>query len=53
MELTISATGTRFAVGRVIRRASKNDSYGIITDVKLTRVSFGVWHLQFKTKYKG
>lgn len=53
MQLTITAVGTRYACGRAIRKASRRKDYGIITDVNLTRISFGVWHLQFEVKYKG
>lgn len=52
MHFTMSKVGTRFACGRTISKVSKDKDFGLITDVKLTRVSFLVWHLSFKVEVK-
>lgn len=52
MTVTISKVGTRMQCGKVLRSTSKDKDFGLITDVKLTRVSFFVWHLSFDAEMK-
>lgn len=52
MQFTMSKVGTRFACGRTLRRTARDKDFGLITDVKLTRVSLFVWHLSFNVEVK-
>lgn len=52
MTFKMSKVGTRFACGRTIRKVAMDDDWGLITDVKLTRVSMFTWHLSFKVEVK-
>jgi len=46
--VTISVVNTRRTCGRYLREMATNKNTGIITNVKLQRISLLVWHLQFE-----
>lgn len=52
MTLTISAVGTRRAVAQVLRKTQKDKDFGLITDVKVTKVSLFTWHISFDVEVK-
>lgn len=45
MQLALS--GNRFQVARSFRKITRSKDYGLTSNLKLTRVGFGVWHLIF------
>ncbi len=52
MHFTMTKVGTRYACGRTLSKTAKSKDFGIITDVKLTRVSLFIWHLSFDVEVK-
>lgn len=52
MTLTISLVGPRYKCGRMMRSMIGDKDYGLITGVKLTRISLLTWHLQFDVEVK-
>jgi hypothetical protein len=52
MTVTYSIVASRFACGRMLRKAALNTDLGLITEVKLTKISFRNWHMQFKAEVK-
>ena len=45
--MTISIVNNRLRCGLYLRKIAVDKNYGVITDVKLQRISFMVWHLEF------
>ncbi len=53
MTITYSAIGRRHACVKFLQGANRTESIGIITNVKLTKVGWFTWHLEFKADYTG
>ena len=47
MTLTISKVNNRFTIGQLLRKVATDKEYGLITNVRLTKISLLVWHIQF------
>ena len=50
--MTVSQLSIRFLCGVTLRKYATNTKYGPITNVKLQRISFMVWHLEFEVAIK-
>lgn len=50
--VTFTIYGTRFSNALNMRRVSRSDDFGIITNVVHQRVGFIWWHLQFDVEAK-
>lgn len=47
-----SAVGPRFACASFLRMMNRNKAAGVITDVKLTKLGWLTYHLEFKIESK-
>lgn len=47
MEMTFSIVGTRRKCARKIKAVARSNGYGVIRDVKLTKINFYTYHLTF------
>lgn len=52
MSFKISIVNNRFACGRAMRKMAVDKDYGLISNVKLQRISLLVWHLEFDVELK-
>lgn len=52
MTVTISLVNNRFACGRYLRSVAVDKKWGLITNVKLTRITIFIWHLSFDVEVK-
>ena len=52
MTVTLSLVGTRGQCKRDFKMIVNSDTYGVITNVKLTKLGFRVWHLEFEASRK-
>lgn len=46
----ITRVATRWQCGRMLHKLARSKNVGVITDVKLTRISLFIWHLQCKAE---
>lgn len=46
--MTSTYVGTRRNCARLVSQYAKSKETGVITDVRLTKLSFMVWHVEFK-----
>jgi hypothetical protein len=52
MTVTVSAVGSRYSLAKGMKKVADDKEYGIITNVKLTKISFMTWHLEFEVEKK-
>lgn len=52
MQVKMSIVNNRFRCGNFIRKIATDKDYGLISNVKLQRISFLVWHLEFDVEMK-
>lgn len=50
--ITFTQVAPRYRCSASIRRFASDKDFGIITDVKMVRVGFMTWALEFKTEVK-
>lgn len=50
MVLTYSMVNNRFKCAQTIRRTARDKDLGVISNVKLQRIGFLVWYLQFEVE---
>lgn len=48
----MSYVGTRWQCGNFVSRVAKRKDTGVISNMKLTRISFFVWHVYFDVELK-
>ncbi len=51
-EAVFSKVGTRMSCGIALLKLSHSKDFGVVTSVRMTRISFLVWHLQCDVKVK-
>lgn len=52
MLVTLSIVNNRWQCARALRRTATSKDFGLITNVKLQRIGFMVWHLQYDVEAK-